>query len=63
MARCGSSYGSACAGQRRPSLGKEPAPEQGRYLDIHEATFGKEVILPDVVGIALDTEDLKDYVP
>ncbi|MGG7572944.1 Uma2 family endonuclease [Streptomyces sirii] len=40
----------------------DPDPEQGRYLDIHEAPFGKEVILPDPVGITLDTEILKNYV-
>ncbi|MEU9120644.1 Uma2 family endonuclease [Streptomyces sp. NPDC048506] len=40
----------------------DPDPQQGRYLDIHEAPFGKEVTLPDPVGITLDTEILKNYV-
>jgi Uma2 family endonuclease len=40
----------------------DPDPERGRYLDIHETSFGKEVVLPDPVGITLDTEVLKNYV-
>lgn len=39
-----------------------PDPERGRYLDIHRAPFGEQVILPDPVGITLDTEALKTYV-
>jgi Uma2 family endonuclease len=39
-----------------------PAQEKGRYLDIHRAPFGEQVVLPDPVGITLDTEILKNYV-
>lgn len=39
-----------------------PAPERGRYLDIHRAPFGEQVVLPDPIGITLDTESLKNYV-
>jgi Uma2 family endonuclease len=39
-----------------------PDPERGRYLDIHRAPFGEQVILPDPVGFTLDTEALKNYV-
>ncbi|MFI6941337.1 Uma2 family endonuclease [Streptomyces sp. NPDC050418] len=39
-----------------------PDPERGRYEDVHTAAFGKEVTLPDPVGITLDTEILKNYV-
>lgn len=39
-----------------------PHPESGCYLDIHRAPFGEQVVLPEPVGITLDTEILKNYV-
>ncbi|MFW6723076.1 Uma2 family endonuclease [Streptomyces sp. MAR4 CNY-716] len=39
-----------------------PHAERGCYLDTHRAPFGEEVVLPDPVGITLDTEILKNYV-
>ncbi|MGW8395709.1 Uma2 family endonuclease [Streptomyces lydicus] len=39
-----------------------PAPDRGCYLDVHRAPFGEQVVLPDPVGITLDTEILKNYV-
>ncbi|WP_419996742.1 Uma2 family endonuclease [Streptomyces boninensis] len=36
-------------------------PVSGRYRDLHTVDFGERVGLPDPVGIALDTEELKDY--
>lgn len=38
-----------------------PDPEDG-YQDIHVVKLGGKVTLPDPVGIALDTEELKQYV-
>jgi Uma2 family endonuclease len=38
-----------------------PHPEDG-YRDIHVVRLGGQVVLPDPVGIELDTEDLKQYV-
>ncbi|MFD7614411.1 Uma2 family endonuclease [Streptomyces sp. NPDC059828] len=41
----------------------DPAPESGRgYLDVHKVAFGAGIVLPDPVGITLDTEVLKNYV-
>lgn len=34
----------------------------GRYRDTHAASFGEKVLLPDPIGIELDTEILKNYV-
>ncbi|MDN3023897.1 Uma2 family endonuclease [Streptomyces sp. S.PB5] len=34
----------------------------GGYRDIHTAKFGEKVLLPDPIGIELDTEILKNYV-
>ncbi|MBL1094765.1 MULTISPECIES: Uma2 family endonuclease [Streptomyces] len=39
-----------------------PSPERGLYRDMHWDPFGKQVTLPDPVGITLDTEALKNYV-
>ncbi|MEU1786670.1 Uma2 family endonuclease [Streptomyces sparsogenes] len=39
-----------------------PDPKSGCYLDIHRAPFGEQVVIPDPVGITLDTEILKAYV-
>ncbi|QKW07450.1 Uma2 family endonuclease [Streptomyces sp. NA04227] len=39
-----------------------PDTEHGRYADVHTAPFGEQLLLPDPVGIALDTEILKNYV-
>ncbi|PAK22698.1 hypothetical protein CJD44_33665 [Streptomyces sp. alain-838] len=37
-------------------------PDGGRYETVQALPFGKEVALPDPVGIALDTEPLKNRV-
>ncbi|ADI09940.1 hypothetical protein SBI_06820 [Streptomyces bingchenggensis BCW-1] len=39
-----------------------PDPKLGRYRDIHQASFGEQVVLPEPVGITLDTDVLKSYV-
>ncbi|KAK1179488.1 Uma2 family endonuclease [Streptomyces sp. NBS 14/10] len=39
-----------------------PDPKSGCYLDIHRAPFGEQVVLPEPVGITLDTDVLKNYV-
>ncbi|MGY1436971.1 Uma2 family endonuclease [Streptomyces reniochalinae] len=39
-----------------------PDPHTGRYRDLHTASFGEQVALPEPVGIRLDTEVLKNYV-
>ncbi|NSC22889.1 Uma2 family endonuclease [Streptomyces albus subsp. chlorinus] len=39
-----------------------PDQKAGRYRDVHTAQFGEEVALPEPVGIALGTEELKKYV-
>ncbi|WP_405479464.1 Uma2 family endonuclease [Streptomyces sp. NBC_00009] len=36
--------------------------EAGGYRDTHTVKFGEKVIVPDPVGIELDTESLKNYV-
>jgi Uma2 family endonuclease len=38
----------------------EPSPTG--YADLHSVRFGSSVVLPDPVGIELDTEVLKEYV-
>ncbi|MFD5424861.1 Uma2 family endonuclease [Streptomyces sp. NPDC127084] len=42
----------------------DPHPDGGSrgYRDVHKVAFGAEVVLPDPVGITLDTEVLKNYV-
>ncbi|MGC9376355.1 Uma2 family endonuclease [Streptomyces sp. MH13] len=37
-------------------------PDGGRYETVQTLPFGKEVALPDPVGITLDTEPLKNWV-
>ncbi|GAA5203520.1 hypothetical protein GCM10023323_02740 [Streptomyces thinghirensis] len=37
-------------------------PDGGRYETVQTLPFGKEVALPEPVGIALDTESLKNWV-
>ncbi|MFD4261808.1 Uma2 family endonuclease [Streptomyces sp. NPDC058534] len=37
-------------------------PDGGRYETVQTLPFGKEVVLPEPVGIALDTEPLKNWV-
>jgi Uma2 family endonuclease len=39
-----------------------PDRDRACYNDIHRAPFGEQVVLPDPVGITLDTDALKDYV-
>ncbi|MEU4898530.1 Uma2 family endonuclease [Streptomyces sp. NPDC044780] len=39
-----------------------PDPKSSCYLDIHRAPFGEQVVLPEPVGITLDTDTLKNYV-
>lgn len=39
-----------------------PDPKSGCYLDIHRAPFGEQVVIPEPVGITLDTDVLKAYV-
>ncbi|MEU1662884.1 Uma2 family endonuclease [Streptomyces sparsogenes] len=39
-----------------------PAPKRRRYIDVHSAAFGEKVMIPEPVGITLDTEVLKAYV-
>ncbi|MEU9789494.1 Uma2 family endonuclease [Streptomyces sparsogenes] len=39
-----------------------PDAKLGRYRDVHEALFGEQVVIPDPVGITLDTDILKAYV-
>lgn len=39
-----------------------PDTEHARYRDAHTVPFGEPVVLPDPVGIELDTEELKNYV-
>ncbi|MER7794416.1 Uma2 family endonuclease [Streptomyces sp. NPDC097640] len=39
-----------------------PDPKSGCYLDIHRAPFGEQVVIPEPVGITLDTDILKAYV-
>lgn len=39
-----------------------PSQEAGRYRDLHTASFGEQVDIPDPVGISLETEPLKRYV-
>lgn len=39
-----------------------PAPKRRRYTDVHSAGFGEKVMIPEPVGITLDTEVLKAYV-
>ncbi|MDN3262212.1 Uma2 family endonuclease [Streptomyces sp. CSDS2] len=39
-----------------------PDRQIGGYRDVHTAKFGEKVVLPDPMGIELDTEILKDYV-
>lgn len=34
----------------------------GRYETVQTLPFGKEVVLPEPVGISLDTEPLKNWV-
>jgi hypothetical protein len=41
---------------------QQPGPDGGRYRDVHTARFGESVVIPDPVGIELDTETLKTYV-
>jgi len=37
-------------------------PERGRYRDVHRtAGLGEELLLPEPVGVRLDTEALKAY--
>lgn len=36
--------------------------EDGYYQDTHSYAFGREVTLPEPVGITLDTTPLKDWV-
>lgn len=59
----------AGAGNRAPSAGPghlrgqvHCRPDGGRYETVQALPFGKEVALPDPVGIALDTEPLKNRV-
>ena len=33
-----------------------------RYENIHTVPFGKQIALPDSIGITLDTEQLKEWV-
>ncbi|MFF5496219.1 Uma2 family endonuclease [Streptomyces aquilus] len=42
-------------------LYSDPDPEVG-YRDLHKVPFGDVVLLPDPLGIELDTEKLKQYV-
>ncbi|MFE3584688.1 Uma2 family endonuclease [Streptomyces vinaceus] len=37
-------------------------PDGQRYEDVHTVPFGRDIDLPDPVGITLDTEPLKDWV-
>ncbi len=37
-------------------------PDDGRYETVQTLPFGKEVTLPDPIGITLDTEPLKNWV-
>ena len=39
-----------------------PSPKSGCYLDIHRAPFGEQVVIPEPVGITLDTDVLKSYI-
>jgi len=39
-----------------------PDGDAGRYRDVHTASFGEQVTLPEPVGIPLGTEPLKNYV-
>jgi Uma2 family endonuclease len=39
-----------------------PDRNVGGYRDIHTAKFGERVLVPDPIGIELDTEILKNYV-
>ncbi|MDX3229732.1 Uma2 family endonuclease [Streptomyces sp. ME19-01-6] len=39
-----------------------PDPKSGCYRDIHRAPFGEQVVLPEPLGITLDTDILKAYV-
>lgn len=39
-----------------------PDRKSSCYRDVHRAPFGEQVMLPDPVGITLDTEVLKNYV-
>ncbi|GAA2354060.1 MULTISPECIES: Uma2 family endonuclease [Streptomyces] len=39
-----------------------PDSKSGCYRDIHRAPFGEQVVIPEPVGITLDTEVLKAYV-
>ncbi|MEU7316755.1 Uma2 family endonuclease [Streptomyces sp. NPDC007083] len=38
-----------------------PDREAGRYRDLHTASFGEEVVLPEPVGFTLETDALKNY--
>ncbi|WP_432109488.1 Uma2 family endonuclease [Streptomyces sp. AA1529] len=38
-----------------------PDREAGRYRDLHTASFGEAVVLPEPVGFTLETETLKNY--
>ncbi|MBL1088453.1 Uma2 family endonuclease [Streptomyces sp. NPDC001739] len=37
-------------------------PDGGRYESVHTVPYGKPLLLPDPVGITLETEPLKDWV-
>ncbi|MEW1722212.1 Uma2 family endonuclease [Streptomyces sp. NPDC093109] len=37
-------------------------PDGGRYENAHTVPFGKEITLPDPVGVTLETEQLKNWV-
>ncbi|MFC7906542.1 Uma2 family endonuclease [Streptomyces nigra] len=43
-------------------LHSSPDRRVGGYSEVHVAKFGDKVLLPDPVGIELDTEILKNYV-
>ncbi|MGS2588883.1 Uma2 family endonuclease [Streptomyces hebeiensis] len=40
-----------------------PDPAAGDYSDLHRVVFGERLVIPDPVGIELDTEILKAYAP
>lgn len=46
---------------RAVTVYSDPAP--GGYRSVDTAAFGGKLVLPDPVGIELDTEILKEYVP
>ncbi|MFJ4755877.1 Uma2 family endonuclease [Streptomyces sp. NPDC088763] len=44
------------------TLHSSPDRRVGGYSEVHVAKFGDKVLLPDPIGIELDTEILKNYV-